>query len=535
MQQLNVYQENYTKELRPRQMILPLDVGVMIPENEPVRLLDAVLEELNYEELQDLYSSIGRKSAVPARIFFKLFVFAMLEGVFSVRKIRRQCEVNIHYKWLLEGYAVPSHMAFHRFFAKLTIPVLNDLFSQLMERIALRDSITFHEVFIDGTKFEANANKYTFVWKQSVLKHKEKLPLKLEALKMEVHKLTGIDTALMNDDVLLVALEGLCLKEHIQFVSGKGSRKHPLQRLFEQCLALRNKRLEYEKHLDILGDRNSYSKTDHAATFMRLKDDHMRNGQLKPAYNVQLAVHSEYIMGIGIFPNPSDVRTLIPFVKELEGVHRRKFSYIVADAGYDSYENLEWLHEHDYLSCIKPQTYELRKTKRFKKEIGRPANMLYNPEKDYYICAKGRSLHFKGVYKRKSKSGYESEVREYECTTCNRCTLINQCQRFRKSGSSRRAKRIRVVPRYEERLKENLDRMMSPLGISLRTNRSIQVEGAFGVLKQDINFNRLQHRGEYSVKKFLTLLALGFNIRKLHNRMVHHRIGKTMLQKSLVA
>ena len=159
---------DYNMLSAPRQMVLPLDYGVMITDDEPVRLLDAILEGLNYNMLHQLYSSKGRKSAVPPII---LYIFAMTEGIYSTRQIQRQCEVNLQYKWLLEGYAVPSHMAFQRFFARLTLPVIQDLFSQIIDKIAELDSITFDEVFVDGTKLEANANRYTFVWRGSIEKY----------------------------------------------------------------------------------------------------------------------------------------------------------------------------------------------------------------------------------------------------------------------------------------------------------------------------------------------------------------------------
>lgn len=168
--QIHTNYNNYTKLAVPRQLVLPLDFGIMIKETAPVRLLDAVLEELDYRELQHLYSSKGRKSKVPPHILFKIFVLAMSNGVYSTRMIQQQCEENINYMWLLQGYAAPSHMTFQRFFARCTFKVLTNLFSQLMEAISNQDTLNFNEVFIDGTKFEAYANKYTFIWKGSIQK-----------------------------------------------------------------------------------------------------------------------------------------------------------------------------------------------------------------------------------------------------------------------------------------------------------------------------------------------------------------------------
>lgn len=335
-------ESNYTKLVMPRQLVLPLDYGILIKETAPVRLLDAVLEELDYKELQHLYSPKGRKSKVPPHILFKIFVYAMSNGVYSTRMIQQQCEENINYMWLLQGYSAPSHMTFQRFFARCTLDILMNLFSQMMEAINRRDTLTFNEVFIDGTKLEANANKYTFVWRKAVQKRLDILPSKLAILKQDIWNELGLDTHCMNDECIYTFLAKEIEVQHMELVQGKGKHKTPLQRLYERAEVLYEKRKEYEQQLYIMGERNSYSKTDHDATFMRMKEDHMRNGQLKPAYNVQLAVHSEYIMGVGVFPKPNDTNTLIPFVQQLEQIHSRRFTYVVADAGYDSHENLTW-------------------------------------------------------------------------------------------------------------------------------------------------------------------------------------------------
>ena len=515
---------NYTKLAMPRQLVLPLEYGLLIKETAPVRLLDAVLEELDYTELQHLYSPNGRKSKVPPHILFKIFVYAMSNGVYSTRMIQQQCEENINYMWLLQGYVAPSHMTFQRFFARCTLDVLMNLFSQLMEAINRRDTLTFNEVFIDGTKLEANANKYTFVWRKAVEKKLSMLPTKLAVLKQDIWNELGLDTFCMNDEFVYTFLAKEIEVQHMVLVQGKGKHKTPLQRLYERAESLYEKRKEYVQQLHIMGERNSYSKTDHDATFMRMKEDHMRNGQLKPAYNVQLAVHSEYIMGVGVFPNPNDTNTLIPFVQQLERLHTQRFKYVVADAGYDSHENLAWLKHNQYLSCIKPQYYERQKTKAWTTDISKSRNMQYIPEKDLFICAKGRQLRYAHTRNIKKKTGFVSERKVYICESCNRCGYKKECQPHAKQTTAHPVKRIEITPAYDAILAENQHRLLSDVGVQLRINRSIQVEGTFGVLKQDFGFRRFLHRGTGKVHKILYLLAMGFNLAKLHNRIQAGRI-----------
>ena len=516
--------------MREKQLILPMDYSVIIADDEPVRLLDEILDELDYTQLYEMYSSKGRKPAVPPIILFKICLLAMLEGRFTLREIKRQCDVNIHYMWLLQGYRVATHMTVGRFIKRLGKKILNDLFSQLMRAIAKRDSINFNEVFIDGTKLEAQANRYTFRWKKSVTKNLQKRLGKLEVLRTGVAKVTGVDTIGMNGDMLATSLKEFCLRQDITFVSGVGHHKHPLQKLHEECVETAGKINEYEKDLSIMGERNSYSKTDHDATFMRMKEDHMKNGQLKPAYNVQLAIHSEYIMGLGIFPNPNDTKTLIPFLKELSALHHENFRYVVADAGYDSEENFTWLSTHNYASVIKPNKYEIKKKSSYKEQFWRLENLAYDKDKDEYICAKGRRLTFTRLRITKTETGFKRQAREYTSGNCNRCGLRCQCQKTWDGSIAKANKQILVPTNYLKLQEDNMQRFKSKLGTQLRINRSIQSEGAFGVLKEDYRYKRVYRRGKESVYVELMLVAFGYNLRKLYNRMKSGRTGKQLFE-----
>lgn len=165
----------------------------------------------------------------------------------------------------------------------------------------------------------------------------------------------------------------------ISFVHGKGSRKSEEQHQWEALDALCRRWMDYEKSLIIMGDsRNSYSKTDSDATFMRMKDDHMKKGQLKSAYNVQIAVNSEYITGVEVFSNRTDFGTLVPFLKTLQRKHNSKYTEVTADAGYESLDNYLYLEQNGQLSFIKPANYEAKKTSRFKEKVGRIENMVYD-------------------------------------------------------------------------------------------------------------------------------------------------------------
>lgn len=192
-----------------------------------------------------------------------------------------------------------------------------------------------------------------------------------------------------------------------------------------------NKLNKYEEHLNILGERNSYSKTDNDATFMRLKDDHMKNGQLKPAYNIQCATNGGYIIDIEGFSNPADVRTLIPFTNNLLTKYRSKIKRIVADSGYESEENYLYLKENQLESFIKPSNYEIKKTRKYKNDISRKENMEYCDTDDYYTCANNKKLEFEKIINRKNSYGFKSEYRAYLCKDCLDCSYSNKCIKYK--------------------------------------------------------------------------------------------------------
>lgn len=514
-------------------MVLPLDYGISLEQDRLVCILDAVLERMDYTKLLHLYSVKGRNPRIPPNILFKIIVFAMAEGTYSLRGMAHQCEVNIEYIWLLQGYPAPSHMTIGRFFKRIPLPVLVDLFTQLVRILGELDSVDFQEWYIDGTKLEANANRYTFVWKKRILKGIQRLKQKRYVLQEALLAVTGMDTFTMDDDDLLGSIAAVCQKEQVLFVHGQGHRKTELQRLFEQTAAIREKQQEYDEHLRRMGTRNSYSKTDWDATFMRMKEDPMKNGQLKPAYNVQLAVQSEYIVGIGLFPNPTDTKTMIPFLTQLESVYGTTADTIVADAGYDSEENLDWLFRRQRTALIKPNLYERKKKKTFAKRIGRRENMEYDSATDTYRCAKGRRLSFVKEQRYKNRqSSYERHVRIYRCENCQYCGKRSVCQPARYGTQTKHNKQVQSNPHYNALLQRVNQEMNSTRGIRLRINRSIQVEGAFGVLKDDYRYRRIQRRGKEKVLKELLFVGMGFNLRKLQSRYQNGRIHNRFLDKT---
>ena len=268
------------------------------------------------------------------------------------------------------------------------------------------------------------------------------------------------------------------------------------------------------------------------ATFMRMKEDAMLNGQLKPAYNLQHGVDSEYVTWLDVFPAPTDTITLIPFLKDMEEHLTFKYKNIVADAGYESEENYIFIESNEQTAYIKPQNYELSKTRRFQHDISRRENMDYDPESDSYICRNGKQLSAVSKRTQKTATGYQREVTIYECNSCDSCPYKKDCIKGNncKTAFEDRNKRLSVSRKMEEKRVECLERITSDYGTQLRMNRSIQAEGSFANVKEDMNFRRYLYRGKENVLAQSILLAIGYDINKLHHKIAAERTGTHLFE-----
>ena len=445
-----IIQRDYTSFSLYYQIKLPLDLEISIPSDDPVRLVSAFVEEMDLSELYKTYGRIRKNQATPRQIL-KLVIYAAMNRIYSSRDIRKACKRDINFMYLLEGMPAPDHATIARFISLHFSVCAKTLLAQMSDLLYLLGEISGKTIFIDGTKIESAANKYTFVWKKAITKNQARLYTKLSSFVAECEELYGMKTV-YHDSISIHTLKRLkkqlCrikIQEEIVFVHGTGRRKTQLQKSLEQLDRYLEKLKEYTKKLYTLGDRNSYSKTDPDATFMRMKEDAMLNGQLKPAYNIQHGVDSEYITWIDISPRPTDTRTLIPFLKDMESYLGFKYSEIVADAGYESEENYLFIESNGQNNCKTPM-----------------------------------------------------EKR-------NKVLMVS------KTMSQKRA--------------EDLERITSEYGTMLRMNRSIQAEGSFADVKEDMNFRRYLYRGKVNALAESILLAMGRNINKLHCKIQTGRTG----------
>ena len=548
-----------------------------LPDDDPVYTLKKVLEEMDFTGLLAQYSNKGRNGFNPI-MKYAVLTYAGMRGVKEVDRIVELCERDLAFIWLTQGEK-PKRDAFYDFINnKLTGEILDDLNYQFLRRLKKEGLITLEALYIDGTKIEANANRYTFVWRGTLNYHLAGLLDTIDSLYSRYNKLLnengyghkydlgnvqmfiieGMDKVrdvieknrkrklvkhkkLSNNTIIEIdncsPLELLKLQmnlvriaegEEISFVYEKRQKKSEIQLLYEELETCGIRLMKYKECFEIMGKgRNSYSKTDLEATFMRMKEDHMLNGQLKPAYNVQIAVENYFIIHGYVSNDRTDYNTLIPVIRKHIDRFGEILKEVTADSGYCSEKNLLFLKEHGIESYIKLQDHEKRKTRAYKEDIGKYYNMSYHVFEDehYYVCHDGRELRHIQT-ETKKQNGYTQTFEVYACADCSGCEHKARClYKYNPEKDADKNKLMKINEQWEELKAASHANIESEKGILNRQIRSIQTEGHFGDIKENENFRRFNHRSSEKVYKEFMLYAIGRNINKYH-RFIHDQIQK---------
>ena len=518
----NLTHIDFTKKGHTLQLKMQFDVATYIPMDSKVRLVCNIVEEMKLDSVLSTYSVKGRKPVVDPVTLLKILLFCYSEGIYSCRKIEAFCTFDTRAHFLLDGRKPPDHTTINRF-RKILENDSSDLLTQFTQLLVQEGHVNLKNIYIDGTKIESAAGRYTFVWRKSVEKHQKKLKEQL-IKELELPKDSRLDYVKECLKQAFNNIRNICKSNNIVFVYGIGKRKTQFQRDYETIKERLDKLEKYEEHLSIMADRNSYSKTDHDATFMRMKEDHMLNGQLKPAYNIQLASSGAFIVGVMGSQKSNDMHTLKPFLEQMMPHYGEYFSNIVTDAGYESVENYAYLSEKWLKAYIKPSNYETSKRKSSKEDIGKRENMQYLKDEDVYVCKNGKRLIRTRDQFRKYESGFVDTLLSYKCFECKGCPYNNQCIKSKKVEGGLE-KHIKFSPAFEHYRKQSNHNITTQEGIVQRINRSIQAEGMFSKLKDGLKYDRFRHRGMKSIISDINLIALGINLNKLHAKMIKNQTG----------
>ena len=527
-----------------------------LPDDDPVYTLKKVMEELDFSGLLANCSDKGRTGYNPI-MMYAVVTYANMRGIRSVDRIVDLCERDLAFIWLTRGQK-PKRDAFYDLKnRKLTSDVLDDLNYQFMRRLQKEGMVTLKELFIDGTKIEANANRYTFVWRGSINYHLAGLLDSIDQLFEKYNSFlqqNDYGTKYELGNVQMFVIEGMDkVREVIEKNRKRKLVKHKKlsnNRIIEidNCSPLEIRKLQnnltmiadnegiefvYGKGkrkpaFEIMGkDRNSYFKTDLEVTFMRMKEDHMLNGQLKPAYNVQIAVENYFIVHGYVNSDRTDYNTLIPVLEKHKNAFGSILEEVTADSGYCSEKNLLYLKRNEISSYIKLQDHEKRKTRAYSEDISKYYNMRTGIVEDeqFYICHDGRKLRHLRT-ESKEQDGYTQTFEVYGCADCSGCEHKARClYKYDVEKDAEKNKVRKINEQWEELKEKSHANIQSERGILKRQTRSIQTEGHFGDIKENENFRRFNYRSADKVYKEFMLYTIGRNINKYY-RFLYEKLKK---------
>jgi len=499
--------------------LFPMDLDTLIPENHMVRVVDRAIESMNTKPLFDRYPGGGTSAYNPV-MMLKVIIYAYADKIYSSRKIAKATRENINFMWLT-GNVKLDFMTINRFRSERLKGIIDDIFTEVVDLLLREKYITLENYFMDGTKIEANAGKYSWVWGKNTARYKENLKKKVSEHLVAINIIEQKENSEYGSSDLPEMGNGKPISsESIREAAAKIDEKlseNPTDKELKRAKKAIEKdylpRMEkYEQQEEILEKRRSYSKTDTDATFMRMKEDHMKNGQLKPGYNVQMGTENQYVTGFSIHQKPGDTGCMKQHLEQLKELHGRLPDTITADAGYGSEENYEYLESEQIEHYVKYNTYHKEKTKKWQKDITRVQNWLYVAERDEYMCGYGRYLVFLYEKKQRSDNGYESVVRVYESEECTDCPYRDKCVKSRKPEAHRRIYINRRLNELKEIAKDKLD---SEKGKEMRSKRPVEVESVFGNIKGNFGVRRFLLRGLDKVKIEWGLYSIGHNMRKM--------------------
>ena len=491
-----------------------------IAENGPVRVVDAVVESLDLREFKKLYRERGRCPYHP-KMMLKVILYAYMNNIYSCRKIERQVQRDIHYIWLA-AQERPDFVTINRFRNRVKKEI-NNIFTQVVLLLAERGFITLDVEYIDGTKMESKANKYTFVWRKTVEKNRAKLQEKIRVLLQQIDEVIAQDKAAeaerveFTTDTLNTFIgelkDALAAKPEPADKEQKKQHREKKKQL-KELEKHRDKLNEYDSRLEQMGERNSMSKTDPDATFMRMKEDAMNNGQTKPGYNLQLSAENQFITDFALFPNPTDTLTLIPFFNSFLDRYGHLPSVAVADSGYGSEENYRFMDEAGMEAYVKYNRFHIEQRPRYKPNPFHHDNFHYNADEDYYVCPMGQHMRRIGTAHSKTASGYRSENARYRAQNCKGCPL--RCLCYKAKGDRRT---IEVNHRLKEYKRKARELLTSEEGLKHRGRRCIEPEAVFGQMKFNMAYRRFRHFGKDKVTMDFTFFAIAFNIKKMCSKI----------------
>ena len=491
-------------------MMLPPSLEELIDKNHPVRIVNQVIDRIDIDPLIKKFKGGGTSSYHP-RMLLKVLVYGYLNNTYSSRRMESALKENIHFMWLA-GMNKPDHNTINRFRSERLKDVLKTVFGKVVELLVEAGHLDLKEIYTDGTILEAQANRYTFVWGKSIKKNKAKIEEQLKEL-WEYAERIATEELKEEAPESFSAVNAEQVKNTIEKIDkaleGRKIDKEQRQKLNYAKKHWPDNMVRYAQQEKILGQRNSYSKTDYDATFMRMKDDHMKNGQLKPGYNIQLSSHDQFVVNYSLHQNPTDTRTLKSHLQSYYSLYGQYPSVLVADAGYGSEENYTLLKRKKIEGYVKHNQFDREQNPRRYIDWFRTENLEYDKKEDLVYCPIGEPMKRIGEATRKNESGFKKKYTVYQASKCKNCPVRDVCH-------PQIGNRIVEVNHRLRKMKEGVNaKLTSQQGVAYRKKRPVDIEPVFAQLKHNKNFKRFMLRGLKKVEIETGLLVIAHNLSKL--------------------
>lgn len=488
-------------------MLLPPDLDELVEKHHPVRVINAVIDSLDIDSLLKKYKGGGTSSYHP-RMLLKVLVYAYICNEYSSRRIEEAVKRDVQFMWLA-GMAKPDHNTINRFRSERLKDVLKTVFTQVVQLLVQSGHVSLKDVYTDGTKIEANANRYTFIWGNAIKTNLEKMAAQLEAIwnyaegiaQEELKDKRPTDFTPVNAEAVRQTIDTIN-----EALKDKEVNKKIKQKLNYAANHWPDNMDKYQAQQQILGERNSYSKTDTDATFMRMKEDHMKNGQLKPGYNVQLSTNNQYIVNYTTHQVTTDTNTLEAHLNDFEQTHSTLPETLTADAGFGSEENYAMLEQKKIEGYVKYNYFD--QEQHGDRSSFHADQLHYDEATDTVICPMGQHMQPIGEYRAKTKSGYQQTITKYQAKNCEGCPLRVSCH---KQKGNRIIEINHPLRGYKQ---QAVLRLTSEEGIKKRKQRPVDVEPVFANWKQNKGFRRFFLRGIEKITIETGLISLAHNLSK---------------------
>lgn len=507
------------KSYNPQQaLLLPPSLEDLISKKHLVRVVNQVVESMDISDLINLYEG-GGTSAYHPRMLLKVLLYAYSVKLYTGRKIAKALTQDIHFMWL-SGMSRPDFRTLNNFRSSKAKEVIEVLFKEMLEFLMAHSYIKMENYFCDGSTFRADANQHKMVWKKNAERYKLKMQEKCQLLFKEIDALNmGEDNHYGNTDLEENGDASTICKSDIE--QHIGSLNEKLKQTLDKKIQRKGKSLDkklreakgrilkYERQMDMAGTRSGYNKTDTDASAMMMKN----KVEILPAYNVMAGCEDQFITGVSVHQNTNDGACFKEHLEKATQQQPLQPDAIIADSIFGTAQNYELLEQKQIESYLKFPSFHAEQKQNYKDKIFVKENFYYDANSDTYSCPNDELLTLRKTYTQTHKrTGYKTEIKEYECTNCSECVFYSQCCKSEKGAN----RTIKVNPKLEHYKVKARANLQTDQGVILRKRRSIEIESCFGDIKHNMGFRRFHLRGLNKVKTEISLVAMAHNLRKVH-------------------